>query len=401
MATQTKSGVFLREDPALGLVAYNPFSGLFYACNHKDRDALLLWLNKRTEKPPSPIYKKTLGIGWSIDDKEAEYPVPHLLPRPDDWTIVPGTYMPILVNWLITGNCPLHCRYCYAQDVMHGIYAEPKINNIEDIAKSIIKIDPLVVVLTGGDPLASLYLEEGIKLLHRKVGIIVDTCAYSLKPEHIRIFKKYGVFVRVSLDSEIPKINNYLRPVSGRSKRLEKKHRDSAEAALDAIIMCVDNGIKVAVQTVATKKNRSDFEALGNKLFKLGVSGWRILMIAASKGQMEQYKSLSGDKISQKRFYSHIAEQLMSKHRNVWHDKMSVQIASNEFPNAIILVAPDGTFLTESNLNRPEMGKIVIDSDYPKQPRLEHIHNYVDMHAHTARYLNMEVAFINPGGSND
>lgn len=399
MTVQTESGVFVREDPALGLIAYSPFSGLFYACAYKDKDQLLIWLNKNASEPPSPIYKKTLGIGWAIADKEAAYSVPHLLPRPDDWVIVPHTYMPILINWLITGNCPLNCRYCYAQDVMHGNYCDPDIHKIEDIAKSIIRIDPLVVVLTGGDPLVSPYLEEAIKLMHHKVGIIVDTCAYSLKQEHISMFKKYGIFVRISLDSEIPKINNYLRPVSVGSKSMKKEHRNSAEAALNAIITCVDNGIKVAVQTVATKKNRSDFEVLGSKLFKLGVSGWRILMVAPSRDNMKRYDQFSGDKTSQKRFYSHIVKQVMLKQRNIWHDKMSVQVASNEIPNAIILVAPDGTFLTESN--RPNVGKIVIDSESPKQPRLECIHSNVDMHAHTARYLNLENLYSVVGGKYD
>ena len=33
-----KSGIFIRENPELGLITYNPFSGLFYACASKDRE---------------------------------------------------------------------------------------------------------------------------------------------------------------------------------------------------------------------------------------------------------------------------------------------------------------------------------------------------------------------------
>jgi MoaA/NifB/PqqE/SkfB family radical SAM enzyme len=273
---------------------------------------------------------------------------------------------------------------------MHGKYPEPNLFKIDEIAKNILKMEPLVVVLTGGDPLSSPNLENAINLLHNKVGIIIDTSAFSLTREHIRIFKKYGVVLRISLDSEIPKINNYLRPVSLESKIKKEGYKNSAEAAFNSIITCVDAGITVAVQTVATKKNRSDFEALGNKLFKLGVSGWRILMVAPSTNNGKNYKKLSGDYNSQKRFYSHIVEQVMLKQRNVWHDKMSVQVASNEIPNAIILVAPDGTVLTESNLSGRNGGKIIIDDESPNRPKLEAIRNYVNMHAHTARYLNFE-----------
>ncbi|MFC1991482.1 radical SAM protein [Chloroflexota bacterium] len=353
-------------------------------------DQVLSWLNRQTSKPPYPIYSNTLGIGWAIADEEAEYPVPHLLPRASDWPILPPAYMPILVNWLLTGKCPLKCVYCYAQDVMQGNYLEPDGELIKRIAENILKVDPLVVVLTGGDPLTSPHLEEAIKLLHHKVGIIVDTSAYSLTSKHISMFKKYEVFVRISLDSEIPRINNDLRRVLRRPQSNGEQPITSAEAALNAIIACVDNGIKVAVQTVATRKNRSDFEALGNTLCKLGVSGWRILMVAPSANNRQIYHRLSGDETSQKRFFGHIVEQLMLRQENLWHYCMSVQVSSSQFPNAVILVAPDGTFLTESNLERQDSGKIIIDDDYPKTPRLENIRNHVDMFAHTARYLNSE-----------
>ena len=401
MAVQTKSGVFIRENQPLGLLTYNPFSGLFYACAHKDKDQLLMWLNKETSTPPSSSYEKTLGVGWAIQDKDAEYPVPHLLPDANEWVVVPHSYMPMLINWLITGNCLLNCGYCYAQDVMHGKCQEPDMGNIEDIANNILRLDPLVVVLTGGDPLVSPYLEGAIKLLHKKVGIIVDTSGYSLKPEHIEIFRKYGIFVRISLDSEIPRINRYLRPVLSVSKKIDGERSESTDAAVNAIIACINNDIEVGVQSVATTKNRSDFEMLGSKLFHLGISGWRIFMVAPSKERISIYTQLSGDRISQKRFYSHIVRQLMRKQKNIWHDRMSVQVVSNEVPNAIILVAPDGTFLTETNVGKPEIGKVVIDPESPKQPNLDFIHQRIDMHAHTARYLNLEMHLSVFGGDHE
>ena len=391
MTIRTKSGIFVREDYALGLITYNPFSGLFYACAYKDKEVLIKWLNKEILRPPSPIYSRTLGVGWLIKASEAAYPQPNLLPQVSDWVIVPPCYQPILVNWLITGNCPLNCRYCYAQDTMHGKYTEPNnLREIQEIANNIIKIDPLVVVLTGGDPLVSPYLEDIIKLLYGRVGIILDTSAYSLTQKHIKIFKKYDVFVRISLDSEIPRINNYLRPVSSKASITNNESRHSLEAALDAIVACTENGLKVAVQSVATKKNLSDFEALGNKLFKLGVSGWRILMVAPSKNNLKEYDELRGDKTAQRRFHNYIEKKVKSKQQNSWYDRMSIQIISNEIANAVLLVAPDGTFLTETNLNKPEFGKIPVDSISPKKPRIESIRAYIDMNAHTARYLNFE-----------
>ena len=312
MTFQTKSGIFVREEPRVGLLTFSPFSGLFYACAEKDKNQALQWLDCEILSPPSKIYEKALGAGWSIDYTDAEYPKPHLLPpSADDWkttTII--SQRPFLINWLITGNCPLHCRYCYAQDLMHGNYSEPSTDTIKNTAKSILKYQPLVVVLTGGDPLVSPYFEEAIKLFHKKVGIIVDTSAFTLTQDHIRIFKEYGVFVRISLDSEIPRINNYLRPTLSKFKKLKKGHNDSTICAVEAILACLDNNIRVGVQSVVTKKNRSDFGGFGDKLHKLGVSGWRILMIASSKCNADTYLELRGTEKGQKRFYSHILRQI-------------------------------------------------------------------------------------------
>ena len=370
------------------MITYNPFSGLFYACASKDKNKLLRWLNGNNSEPPSPIYKKTLGVGWDIAIKDAEYPTPHLLPSPNEWATVPPANMPILINWLITGNCPLACKYCYAQDVMHGKYPEPDIKSINNIADKILSYDPLVVVLTGGDPIVSPHLERAIKLLRNKVGIIVDTCGYSLKQEQIEMFRDYGVLIRISLDSEIPRINRFLRPVSTEFKTSNGgPFADSAKAALNAIVECVDNDVKVTVHSVATKNNQSDFEAFGNKLFKLGVRGWRILLVSPCKANIKMYNKLIGDKTSQKRFYSRIVEQIMSKQRNTWYEGMSVQIINNAIPNDVILVAPDGTYLTESNLTKQNSGKVIIDLEAPKNPKIECIRTHVDMNAHTARYL--------------
>jgi len=60
-----------------------------------------------------------------------------------------------------------------------------------------------------------------------------------------------------------------------------------------------------------------------------------------------------------------------------------------DISNAIILVAPDGTFLTESILKSKNIGKVIIDPDFPNQPRNERILDCVNMYAHIARYLGL------------
>ena len=155
---QTKSGLFMKIDADAGIFVYSPYSGLVFACREGDKAKLSRWLNKKTEKAPSTIYEKALGFGWAISIRDVEYPAQHLLPGPNGDRPIIAPKEPILINWLLTGNCPLDCKYCDANDLMQGKCKEPNKENIRCIAETILSYNPLIVVLTGGDPLFSQYL---------------------------------------------------------------------------------------------------------------------------------------------------------------------------------------------------------------------------------------------------
>jgi len=378
----TKSGIILRRDTNVGFLVYSPYSGLFFAVHEADEEVLLAWLDLRSSSPPSEEHLKALGPGWAISMDGADYPLQHLIPNTGvNWTIIRPEH-PILINWFLTGNCSLNCQYCYAQDLMHGTCNEPGVDDIQKISSGIISHNPLAVVLTGGDPLISQHLDLAIKLLHKKTGIIIDTNGYLLNEQHVEIFKKYNVFVRVSLDTELPKINDKLRPLlkDDNSKSISGS---SSKMALDCIIKCIDAGIKVGVQTVVTKANRSDLESFGDKLYRLGVCHWRLMMVAPSKLRNNEYLSLRGDEKGQKRYYSHIQKQLRQKHKNWWHEGMAIQITHNMTPNAVVLVSPSGEYFTESNIH---LGKENLSETLSSKNAF---FDKVSMHAHAERYLNL------------
>lgn len=384
----TKSGLFVREDIGFGLLVYSPYLGLIFACLEKDSERIIMWLDKKVSQAPSVEYEKALGPGWAIPLEEVEYTIPHLLPNSDAWQHLATPNRPILINWLITGDCPLVCQYCYAEDLMRGKCHEPDELDIERISESILSFNPLVVVLTGGDPLSSPYLTRAIELLHKRTGIIIDTNAYIFNSTHLELFKKYNTFVRISMDSERPGINDRLRPVSSEYRKLRRNY-NTVEAAINALCQCIEVRIGVAVQTVATKMNFSDLEPLGDKLYKLGVNGWRILMVAPSKDREKVCEKLAGTKKARTRFYEYIRNKLFYKFEKDWNRRMSLQVAQNATANAVILVSPDGTFLTESNVG-PRC-KVTLDEDHPKKPRLILISDKVSMHAHAERYLNLNI----------
>src|SRR5437867_3195004 len=122
----TASGVVVRNDPGLrGLLCFNPFSGLVYAVSQDHATDLIKWLDRKVGEPPAKVYRSTVGAGWSTSKSEAVYLVPQLLPDRCSWPVVPSPSFPILINWFITGRCPLACKYCYAEDLMRNDALEP------------------------------------------------------------------------------------------------------------------------------------------------------------------------------------------------------------------------------------------------------------------------------------
>lgn len=380
----TKSGLFIRDDKTMGLLVFSPYTGNIFVCHTSDKIDILQWLNKQTKTISSAIYEKALGPGWAIGIKESEYPQSHLLPSPDSYKKNPYPSYPIVINWLLTGACALECEYCYAEDLMRGKCKEPSKEDILKIAQAILSYNPLAVVLTGGDPLLSPHLEIVLAALYGKTGLIVDTSGFSFTEKHLNIFKKYEVFVRVSLDSEIPRVNDYFRvPIKPEKPQAKLS---AGFAAFNTLCQTIDAGLGVGVQTVATHRSRSDLVAFGDKLFKMGVRSWRILMVAKSTSNAMRYEKFIGTEEGIRRYEDYIKNGLRRKHMNGWNEGMSVQITHNRAPNSVILVSPEGIFLTE---NKHGGGKVTIDEKYPRKPRIMEIFRQVDIPSHAERYLNL------------
>ncbi len=387
---RTSSGLYIRNDYNIGLLTYSPYTGLTYAVHDSNLETIYKWLNKEKRKSPSITYETSLGAGWATHIENFSTIGQRLLPSPSLWKTLPATDYPILINWFLTGNCPLNCVYCYAEDLMRHRVAEPNEDDIVSYAEEILKLKPLVVVLTGGDPLSSPYLEKAIEILSGKVGLVLDTSAYSFSEKKLKLFKEHNVNVRISLDSEIPELNQRQRPLLINNKNSKL----TAIPAIDAICRCLDEKISLTVQTVATKKNSNDLLSLGDKLYRMGVRSWRVFKVAPSEIKINGYKKIvgeskdSGEKYHGKKArgpYAYNFELLTKASSYRWNNEMEIQVTFNERVNAVILVGPDGKFYTESNVR---LGKALIDEENPQSPSLESIKHKVDMIGHAERYLN-------------
>ena len=378
---KTKSGLFVRYDKDVGLFVFSPYTGLMYGVHKNESDGIYNWL-EHNKNITDEIYINTIGIGFKKKIEDASFGLPRLLPELIQWSNISFSPKPLVINWLITGKCTHNCNYCYAADVMWKNTTEPNENDIKDIIDNILVINPLVVVLTGGEPLLSPYLNIIIESLAGRVGLIIDTNGYVFSQEQLKIFKDKQIVVRISIDSQRPKVNDRYRPVIGD----KKKQNLGAKKAIDLLNNCLDKDIASIVHTVTHRYNINDLSGMGEKFVCLGVKVWRILRLSPANDKPNINKVLGYDEDK----YFHFYQEIIKKALNDWDKKMQVIIQENLYRerNSVILVSPSGNFMTESPLRGS--GKIIIDPNNPKKPQKNELASKINWWAHYNRYLNFE-----------
>jgi pyruvate-formate lyase-activating enzyme len=394
----TRSGVYARIEPRVGLFCFSPTTCLLFAVAESESRSTLQWLQGGPAVQVSDATQARLGKGWFKSKAQVQIEGPQLLPTAESWGTLPILRQPLAINWLITGQCPLACRYCYAEDLMRSRVQEPERVDVQKIADAILRYSPLYVVLTGGDPLFSPFLRSAIESLSGKTGIIVDTSAYTLTKRHVETFRDHGVGVRISVDSARPKVNDSQRIVYSELP-IGARRGGALERALRGIDLCLDADVSLTIQTVATKKNANDLVDLGDRLFRMGVKSWRVFKVAPSQLRMSEYLLLVGGKTDKGGIYSSrkkdgpykfVFKNLVESHRLHWKASMALQLTMSESPNSVVLVSADGRFFTESNTGQ---GKVLIDPRSPRRPSINSLATIVDMAGHASRYLNLEYGF--------
>ncbi|WP_321307787.1 radical SAM protein [Marinifilum fragile] len=378
---QTKSKHFVKIIPNYGMLVFSPFTGLSYAIAEEYVDNTLSWLNGSNNIKLEKEITEPLSIGWKTPYSKSNFQSNSYLPNKEAWH---NSFQPnemIAINWFLTGKCNFQCHYCIADDLMHDQCKEPSEEDIIRTANNILTYKPLFVVLSGGEPLLSPHIKLAIEILSAKAGIVIDTNGTLLSEEFIDFCKQHNVVIRISLDSPRPRENYKLRI------QKNTKVNDYYNTILNNIIYCNKVEIGLIVQTVATKLNKNDLGNMGDTLLKLGVKGWRILAVQLEK---ENKINLFGKTVCTNSFeknFSSKFKDLKKLHDSRWNNMFSLQIIENSHhdKNAVILISPDGTFMTQSHL---EKGKIPLDEDYLKQPRKKSILERVNIFAHYSRYLN-------------
>ena len=371
----TKCGLFVRHHEGFGSFVFSPYSGCFYAISDAYTPELNEFCKKISNSLPDRLVKH-LSMGWDIPGSQGIFDVENWLPHKSAFNGQLPKNQPLVVNWLISSKCNCKCKYCYACDVIdRGIPHESE----ETVLESIMSLHPLAIVLSGGEPMIEVdRIKKIISAIGKRAGVIVDTNGLIYDAAAAKLFKKNKAVLRVSLDSLSDKINRLSRPLKN-----DKKETSCVQTIIHNIAKYRSLGIPVIIQTVLSPINKTSLEDMYKQLSRLGVNGWRILLVSPpnESGQKSVYEELMKYGKPQS---IEAAYQLMIKDLSIFRNKVR---STNIFPvqivehvqvkrNSVLLVLPDGRLATEDLFQSSKID-VEIDDIFSKVDRTSHYERYL------------------------
>ena len=217
-------GVRVRTEP-FGYLAYVGDRDHFFAIDHVgarvvDAAQLGIPLAPRDE----PVARVLARYGVVAADGGQAYH--HGVSLIGDFDAVPPIGRPLVVNCFATAECPLRCRYCYADDLMRREREGARDDDVDLVAAMADAVPALVAVITGGEPLARPDRTE--RLISRLAGtkaLVLDTSGAGDLEPLLPALQEARVHLRVSLDSFDRQLNDRLRPARARSSRARPRRR--------------------------------------------------------------------------------------------------------------------------------------------------------------------------------
>lgn len=396
MTLKVSSNCFVRKEE-FGAFCYIHSRNDFFAINTELSNLLFALLDGNTPDLRSidqGLIDTALKVG--ILEKEGVNPEPYSAPSLIGLEEVPsGKQGEILVaNCFCTSFCPLRCTYCHADDLMSKKHREMESpSGLQDAINSAVNLEPMVYVVTGGDPITrpERAREMILELSKTNKPIVLDTSGSGNILNLLEEIKKYNIHVRVSLDSFHDVINTRSRPLN---KRIIKSKRSSLEMALDTIKILQKHNVNITVQTVLTTRNSglNDLRGMRDSLVKLGIKNWVLhnMVIAGKQAQLSESAHKSGKPTPLKpkpslgqQTIQPLIDETISSRKDI--DIRYTQ--ANLAKNCVVLVSSDGEIYTEGNLTS---GKKVIAT--PLNAHQKKFNWYLlNNAAHISRYLNCEV----------
>lgn len=192
----------------------------------------------------------------------------------------------------ITAKCNLRCKHCYSREItkMTPFWTKAKLNSVID---ELGDMNVELMIISGGEPLIEFsLLEEALMAAGANdINVILTTNGLLLTPPILERLKSCGLRnIQISLDGSHKNIHE------------EGRGADTFYKTIEAIKMCLAEGLNVSVMTVPSKRYIEDLYNICNMLEEIGVESWGIERpVPMTGGQFSDY-FLSSDDL--KRFHT-------------------------------------------------------------------------------------------------
>ena len=286
---------------------------------------------------------------------------------------------PFYIGWQLSNSCNLDSIYCFAEVTLHN----KRCDDIVETANEILKLNPICVGLSGGEPTLEPKLADIMRLFKDKTTAVLNTNGTTKNLEElIPVLKETNTFVRLTIDSTDNELLNKLRP----PRKMPEGGYNQIEIIKKHVKMLVDNDINFMIHTVMTQQNMKTIEKTGQDLIDMGVKRWHMYKVDCS--------------LKCQSFFDDIKvgfDEMKKNHENLikkYGDKMEITSAFNPVTGnrerAILLVDSTGRFLVKDDQFEP----VFIGKD-PAHPTYEEIMTEMDYEKHKFCYLKNLWTYLN------
>jgi len=225
----------------------------------------------------------------------------------------------VILIWNLTNRCNLYCKHCYSS-ANQDRSGELSLEEIDKISDSLVVSGVRFAILSGGEPLLREDIYDIAKILRDKgIKTYLSTNGILINADNVGSIKDHFDYVGISIDGT-PEVHDAFRG---------KKF--AFEEALNALMLCLDEGIKVGLRFTLTERTASSLPFIFELIEDLGIPKLYIShLVYAGRG-----RRLSG---VEKEEYRRTVEFIINKALDYVETGRNTQIVTgNNEADAVIL----------------------------------------------------------------
>jgi MoaA/NifB/PqqE/SkfB family radical SAM enzyme len=393
-AATLAAGVRVRPEP-FGYLAYVGDRDHFFAVDRTGAPVLDAALLGAPMAAGSEAAARVLGRFGVLESDEPRA-FHHGVSLLGDFAGVPAVERPLVVNCFATAECPLRCRYCYADDLMRASTG----TDVDRVAATASAVPAMVAVLTGGEPLFRPDLTAAlIDRLAGRFALVLDTSGVGDLDALLPALVAHRVHLRVSLDAVDASANDRLRPLAGRHRGLAPGGGPagtgvigSGAAARETLRRAAAAGVATTVQTVVTAANHDPdtLRRLRDDLIDADVRNW-VLHVLVSAGKAADPRN------AVLRPAATVRHTLADLVRDTTMAELALNIratATDSAANCALVIGGRGDLYVEGDYG----GKVrIAGPDDPADRVLAALARHVSPAGAAGRYLNGSIQAFGPG----